>query len=116
MKVEKDLYAYLWQDAYENNCNTYLIHGEVTLLIDPGHSRHIPHLLRQMEGDGIPPEEINLIIVTHAHPDHFEGLGAFLSKPVKVAMSREEERYLGESGKSLFEMMRQSVPEFRIDF
>ncbi len=115
MQLEKDLYAYLWQDAYENNCNTYLIQGEVTILIDPGHSRHIPNLLRQMEGDRIPPEKIDLIILTHSHPDHFEGLEAFLNKPVKVAMSREEERYLRESGKFLFEMMRQPLPEFRID-
>jgi glyoxylase-like metal-dependent hydrolase (beta-lactamase superfamily II) len=116
MEVEKNLYAYLWQNAYENNCNTYLIHAEVTVLIDPGHSRHLPHLFGQMQEDGIPPEEIDLIILTHAHPDHFEGLEAFLNKPVKIAMNREEERYLMESGKLLFEMMGQPLPEFRIDF
>ncbi len=70
MKIEKDLYAYLWQNPYENNCNTYLIHGEITVLIDPGHSRHVPHLFHQMEGDGISPEEINLVILTHCHPIH----------------------------------------------
>jgi len=116
MKLEKDLYGYLWQNQYENNCNTYLINGEKTVLIDPGHSRHVPNLFHQMEGDGISPEEIDLIILTHCHPDHFEGLEAFLDKPVKIAMSREEERYLLESGKLLFEMMRQPLPEFRIDF
>ena len=58
MKLEKDLYAYLWLDPYENNCNTYLICGEVKVLIDPGHSRHVPNLFRQMEGDGISPEKI----------------------------------------------------------
>jgi glyoxylase-like metal-dependent hydrolase (beta-lactamase superfamily II) len=116
MKVEKNLYVYLWQNAYENNCNSYLIHGEVTLLVDPGHSRHLPNLFRQMEEDGISPEEIDLIILTHCHPDHCEGLEAFLDKPAKVAMNREEERYLRESGKFLFEMMGQSVPEFGIDF
>ena len=116
MKLEKDLYAYLWQNVYENNCNTYLIHGEVTILIDPGHSRHIPNLFHQMKGDGIPPEEIDLIILTHSHPDHFEGLQAFMNGPAKIAINREEERYLMESGKLLFEMMRQPMPEFRIDF
>jgi len=116
MKLEKDLYAYFWQNVYENNCNTYLIRGEVTILIDPGHSRHIPDLLRQMEEDGISPEKTDLILLTHSHPDHVEGLEAFLTKPAKVAMSREEERYLRESGKFLFEMMRQPLPEFRIDF
>jgi glyoxylase-like metal-dependent hydrolase (beta-lactamase superfamily II) len=116
MKLEKNLYAYLWQNVYENNCNTYLIHGEVTILIDPGHSRHIPNLFHQMKGDGISPEEIDLIILTHSHPDHFEGLEAFMNGPVKIAINREEERYLMESGKLLFEMMRQPMPEFRIDF
>jgi glyoxylase-like metal-dependent hydrolase (beta-lactamase superfamily II) len=116
MKLEKDLYGYLWQNAYENNCNTYLIRGEKTVLIDPGHSRHVPNLFHQMEEDGISPEEIDLIILTHSHPDHFEGLEAFMNKPVKIAMNREEERYLLESGKLLFEMMRQPMPEFRIDF
>jgi len=116
MKLENDLYAYLWQDVYENNCNTYLIHGDVTILIDPGHSRHIPHLLRQMEEDRISPEKIDLILLTHSHPDHVEGLEAFLNKPARVAMSREEERYFRESGRLLFEMMGQPLPEFRIDF
>ena len=116
MKLEKDLFAYPWQNAYENNCNTYLIHGEITILIDPGHSRHIPNLFHQMKEDGISPGEIDLIILTHSHPDHFEGIVSFMDKPVKIAMNREEERYLRESGKLLFELMRQPMPEFRIDF
>jgi len=116
MKLEKDLYAYLWTNPYENNCNTYLIRGEMTVLIDPGHSRHIPNLFHQMEGDGISPDEINLVILTHSHPDHFEGLEAFLNKAIKIAMNREEERYLLDSGKLLFEMMGQPLPEFRVDF
>ena len=116
MKLEKDLYAYLWQNAYENNCNTYVIKGGKTVLIDPGHSRHVGRLFHQMEEDGIDPGKIDLVILTHSHPDHFEGLEAFLDKPVKIAMNREEERYLLESGKLLFEMMKQPLLKFRIDF
>jgi glyoxylase-like metal-dependent hydrolase (beta-lactamase superfamily II) len=116
MKIEEDLYAYLWQDPYENNCNTYVIRGEMTTLIDPGHSHHVERLFQQMAGDGIYPEEIQLVLITHTHPDHFEGLEKFLDKPVKVAMNREEEQYLLRSGKLLFEMMGQSLPKFRVDF
>ncbi len=116
MELETGLYAYLWQSAYENNCNTYLIRGEVTVLIDPGHSRHVPRLFHQIEQDGISPKEINLIIMTHSHPDHFEGLEAFQDKSVKIAISREEQRYLKGNGKLLFEMMGQPIPSFRIDF
>ncbi|OGP75163.1 MAG: hypothetical protein A2V86_06245 [Deltaproteobacteria bacterium RBG_16_49_23] len=116
MKLEKDLYAYFWQSAYENNCNTYLIDGEKTVLIDPGHSHHIPNLFDQMEKDGISPEKINLVIVTHGHPDHLEGLEAFLDRPVKMAMGREEERYFRENGKRFFKMMGQPLPQYRTDF
>ena len=44
MKLEKDLYAYLWKNAYENNCNAYMILGDVTVLIDPGHSKFLAQL------------------------------------------------------------------------
>jgi glyoxylase-like metal-dependent hydrolase (beta-lactamase superfamily II) len=39
-----------------------------------------------------------------------------MDKPIKIAMNQEEERYLLESGKLLFEMMGQSLPRYRIDF
>jgi glyoxylase-like metal-dependent hydrolase (beta-lactamase superfamily II) len=116
MRLEKDLYAYPWQNPYENNCNTYVIHGEKTVLIDPGHSRYLNKLFLQTEEDGISAEEVDLVIITHSHPDHFEGIEAFMNKPVKIAMNREEEHYLLESGKLLFEMMRQPLPKIRIDF
>jgi hydroxyacylglutathione hydrolase len=116
MELQKDLYAYLWQNPYENNCNSYLIRGERTVLIDPGHSRHLTGLFSQMEEDRISPDEINMLIITHAHPDHLEGLEAFLEKPVRIAMSREEERYLLRDGKLLLDMMGQPLPSFGIDF
>jgi glyoxylase-like metal-dependent hydrolase (beta-lactamase superfamily II) len=116
MKLQKDLYAYLWQNPYENNCNTYVIDGEITVLIDPGHTRHLKKVLHEMEEDGLSPEKVNLVIVTHSHPDHMEGVEAFFDKPVRIAMGREEERYLLESGKILFDMMRMPLPNLRIDF
>ncbi len=116
MKIENDLYIYLWQNPYENNCNTYLINGEKTLLIDPGHLRHIKNLFSQIREDGIDHEKIDLVIITHSHPDHFEGLEVFIEKPIRITMSREEERYLRESGRYLFEMMGQDIPKYRVDF
>ncbi len=116
MKLEKGLYAYLWQNPYENNCNTYVIDGEMTVLIDPGHTSHLSRVFHQMGEDGLSSEKIDVVIVTHSHPDHMEGLEVFTDKPIKIAMSREEERYLLESGKFLFEMMTQPIPKFRIDF
>ena len=60
MKLKQDLYAYLWQNPYENNCNTYVIQGEFNLLIDPGHSRHLNKVFFQMEEDEISSEEVDL--------------------------------------------------------
>jgi len=116
MKIGDDLYAYVWENPYENNCNTYVVKRGKALLIDPGHFHHLNGLRDRMEKDGISSEGIDLVILTHCHPDHFEGVQAFLNKPVKIAMSREEERYLLGNGKLLFEMMEQPLPEFRMDF
>lgn len=116
MRLEEGLYAYLWKDPYENNCNTYVIQRDLTVLIDPGHSRHLETVFAQMEGDGLSPEEMDLLLITHSHPDHFEGVEFFLEKPVRIAMAKDEERYLMESGKLLFEGMSQGLPNFRVDF
>lgn len=116
MRLQEGLYGYLWQNAYENNCNTYVIRKDLTVLIDPGHSRHLAGVLSQMEADGIPSEEIDLLLITHSHPDHFEGVEAFLDKPVKIAMAKDEEQYLIGSGRFLFEAMSQGLPKFRVDF
>jgi len=116
MKLEEGLYAYLWSDPYENNCNTYLIKGDMTVLIDPGHSKYLGNVFTQMEKDGLSSEQVQLVIITHSHPDHFEGVEAFQNKPVRIAMGKDETRYLRESGGLLFEVMGRALPAFRIDF
>jgi glyoxylase-like metal-dependent hydrolase (beta-lactamase superfamily II) len=116
MQLEEGLYAYLWSDPYQNNCNTYVIRRDLTVLVDPGHSRHLENLFAQMEADKVSPEQIDLLLITHAHPDHFEGVEAFLRKPVRIAMAREEERYFSESGRLLFGAASQDLPGYRIDF
>lgn len=116
MKIAEGLYAYFWQNLYENNCNTYLIVTDKIALIDPGHLHHLPGLFDQMERDGVRSEKIDLVIATHSHPDHLEGLEAFVDRPVKIAMGLEEERYLRSGGKHLYEMMGLPLPNLRIDF
>ncbi len=116
MRLGNDLYGYLWRDSYENNCNTYLIGGEKKVLVDPGHARHLHRLFEQMNEDGISPDDIDLLIATHGHPDHLEGLQGFSDGPHKVAMSRKEEAHLLGEGRLLFEMMGLSPPQARVDF
>ncbi len=116
MKIEEGLYAYFWQNPYENNCNTYVICGEKTVLIDPGHLHHLSNLFDQMERDRISLESIDLVVATHSHPDHLEGVEAFSGKSVKIAIGWEENRYIHETGKQLLKMMGLPPPSYRIDF
>jgi glyoxylase-like metal-dependent hydrolase (beta-lactamase superfamily II) len=69
-----------------------------------------------MKADGFSPDHVDLVLTTHCHPDHMEGLEAFLNTRAKMAMSQEEERYLLRSGKTLFELMGRPLPRYRIDF
>ena len=83
MRLLENLHCYIWAGR-GNNCNSYLfahvLRGDRPhVLIDPGHVRNelndpcLDRLLSAMDGDGLKPEEVGLIINTHAHPDHSEG-------------------------------------------
>jgi glyoxylase-like metal-dependent hydrolase (beta-lactamase superfamily II) len=116
MIIEKDLFYYPWENPVENNCNSYIIGGDVTVVIDVGHLKHLERLLASMEEDGFTPQDLDLIMSTHCHPDHFEALSQFVESKVLMAMHREEERYLKDHGETLYQMMGITSPRSRVDF
>ncbi len=116
MNIEKDLFYYPWKNPLENNCNSYVIGGDVKVLIDVGHLRHLRRLLASLEEDGLSPQDLDLIMSTHCHPDHFEALPQFAESKALVAMHREEERYLKDHGETLYQMMGITSPRSRADF
>jgi hydroxyacylglutathione hydrolase len=82
MKLIENLYAYVWQ-GNDNNCNTYIfanvLNNAKHIIIDPGHIVtpyfHEPAfemLSREIKQDGLKIEDIGLVVLTHAHPDHSE--------------------------------------------
>ena len=87
MKIVDGLYGFLWQSASENNCNSFFIDGSKRILIDPGHRHLFQHVRRGLERIGITPEQIDVVLVTHGHPDHFETAGSF-GPSTRWAMSR----------------------------
>jgi hydroxyacylglutathione hydrolase len=111
MKILDDLHAFLWRDPSSNNCNTYLIDGDKRILVDPGHQ----HLFRSVELElreaGFSVEDIDLVIITHAHPDHMEAVQLF-EKPTLFAMSLAERDFLKELAGSL----RSDLGGFEADF
>jgi glyoxylase-like metal-dependent hydrolase (beta-lactamase superfamily II) len=116
MKLLDNLYAYPWESITENNCNSYLINGEVPTLIDPGHHHLFPQLRKAMAEDGFQPADIKLIIATHAHPDHFEAVQDFMDFETKIALHPEAEQFIEIHGEHFFKVMGLELPDYRVDF
>jgi len=87
MKIVDGLYGFIWQSASENNCNSFFIEGSKKILIDPGHRHLFRHVQRGLEQIGSTPEQIDVVLVTHGHPDHLEMVGSF-GPSTQWAMSR----------------------------
>ncbi len=101
MKLTDNLFAYVWQ-GNDNNCNSYLFAntlGTKHILIDPGHivtpffkEAGFDRLVNGIEKDGLKLEDIGLVFITHAHPDHIEAARSFKQKyGAKIAIHKLEE-------------------------
>ena len=87
MKILDGLYGFIWQSASENNCNSFLIDGAKKILVDPGHRHLFQHVKRGLAQIETTPEQIDVVLVTHGHPDHLETVGSF-GPATRWAMSR----------------------------
>ena len=86
MQITERLHAFIWDSMTSNNCNTYLIDGSERILIDPGHVMHFDHVRKGLGELGLGVEDIDVVIVTHAHPDHIEAVRLFKGGAARVAM------------------------------
>ena len=86
MKIFDDLHAFLWMNPTANNCNTYLINGDKRILIDPGHYHLMSHIRDGLSRISLTLEDIDLAVITHAHPDHMEGIKAFSDSSTLIAV------------------------------
>lgn len=117
MKVNDQVYAYIWRDPRANNANSFLIvSGRTRCLIDPGHAAFLPQLFRGMGADGFRPEEITSVILTHGHPDHMEGGLELQKRGARLGISRAEEAFLQEVGPYFARMFGLPMPELAFDF
>ena len=92
MQVLDNIHAFIWQDVTRNNCNTYLIDGAQKIIIDPGHRQLLGHVEQGLLDIGLTLQQIDLVIITHGHPDHMEAAQVF-EKPTLIAMSHVETEY-----------------------
>jgi glyoxylase-like metal-dependent hydrolase (beta-lactamase superfamily II) len=101
MKVADGLYAFVWTSITENNCNSYLIDGPAKILIDPGHFRLFDYLESRLKAVRIEVPDIDLVLVTHAHPDHLEAVRRFQNHRTLFALSAEDWRLIEPTGDQL---------------
>ncbi len=112
MKILDDLYAFIWRNPQANNCNTYLIKGSKTILIDPGHLHLFDHVRLGLLDLNLTPEDIDLVMITHGHPDHLEAASLF-KKPTLITMSQAEYGFVQEwTGRQVFETAAGFEPDF----
>ena len=95
MQIFDGLHAFIWRINTQNNCNSYLIDGGSKIIIDPGHRHLFDHVLKNLSALKISPDQIDVAIVTHGHPDHLEAVQA-LNEATVFAMSAEEHRFISE--------------------
>jgi len=76
--------------------NAYLIRGDGgNVLVDTGVQETASSLVGQLGELGIGPGDLTLIVLTHAHTDHFGGMGAVKKVyPAPVAVQREDAPWL----------------------
>ena len=68
MKLTNSLYFYPEKGILDSN--TYLIKGDLTIIIDPGSAQFLTALAGDLSQDGISAKEIDIITNTHLHGDH----------------------------------------------
>lgn len=137
MRLFDDFYAYLWPGAtmsemriYGNNCNSYVIANALAekkhVIVDPGavvneaRQNCLSRLASEMEKDGIMMQDIGMIIITHAHWDHYGAAEGIKKRSGSlITMSKEEGDFYQAIGKQMFkalEIMGLDVPEINPDF
>jgi len=75
MKLTDNLFFYPEHGMLD--CNTYVIKDDVNVIVDPGFNQYLPALVEAMREDGIEAKDIDIIINTHLHADHYWANEAF---------------------------------------
>ncbi len=93
MRIQDDVYWY--EERGFLDANTYVIKDKITVLIDPGSENYLERKLEEMREDGIDTKEVDLIMITHLHPDHCDATVALKElSGAKVALHPSQLRYL----------------------
>ena len=105
MRIKDGVYWYKEKGTLD--ANTYVLQDELTILIDPGLKNYLEPRLKELREDGIDPKDIDVIAITHLHPDHCGATAALREvsgakvalHPIQVdyldIMAEESRKFLG---------------------
>jgi glyoxylase-like metal-dependent hydrolase (beta-lactamase superfamily II) len=117
MEITHNLHAFLWTSPSVNNCNTYLIHSpEKNILIDPGHASYFEHVDNGLSHLGLSIKDIDLVICTHAHPDHIEAIKLFENSHTLFTLHEAEWKQIKEMEPYIKNMMNIDISMLKFDF
>ena len=102
MQLTNHLHAFIWRSMSANNCNCYLIDGSKRILIDPGHDAYFDHVERGLRELGLTVADIDVVLCTHAHPDHIEAVPAIKRAGALFALHAAD-----------WELVKQMAPQLR---
>ena len=115
MKLTDNLYFYPEKGMLD--CNTYVIRGNPSIIVDPGSPQFLPALIQELPRDGIQPEDIGIIVHTHLHMDHCGANEAFKRlSGAKIALhpvQKENYQLVVVDGARIFGL---EPPEFAEDY
>jgi hydroxyacylglutathione hydrolase len=94
MRIFDHLHIFPWNSMTANNCNTYFINGEKKILVDPGHYHLFDHVQDELSRLSLSPGDMDVVIITHGHPDHMEGVRIFQKTDAVVAVSSAEMEFI----------------------
>lgn len=117
MEITPNLHAFIWTSPSINNCNTYLIRSpEKNILIDPGHISYFDHVRNGLRQLGLSVEDIDLVICTHAHPDHIEAVNLFVEFQALFCMHETDWKMIQEMAPYMKSMMSADLAGLEPDF
>lgn len=90
MKIGDNFHAFLWRSMTANNSNCFLIDGSKRILIDPGHRALFQHVEQGLGALNLTLEDIDVVLCTHAHPDHIEAVQQVRGGGVKFGLHQAE--------------------------
>ncbi len=80
--------------------NAFLVQGQRPVLVDTGMPDHVDDIVEKLAEQGVAPEDLSLILLTHGHQDHFggaAGLKALTDAPLAVHQADAEAVRTGQN-------------------